>query len=269
MTLPDDLDKFMIGFGSVVSELSRLTGLTFINTRPSSPKPIDRSLRLILDLHSKRQYQRRDFMLAKVALLAKNLQDIEKNDKVLFEKCKRQLLKSQNDNEYYGARFEISVTSALVYHKLNNNIDFIKQNAPDFQVKLNDGTIYLECTTAHIVSKKHDVYEKLGEIISVKGTKRYCNPKTALLVDVTNILCHHINEPSFTFERFENNLRQALEQTNFGSILWFFFFADNKGYMQRLFRIDSTKIDPLLTAILDVLSPIDGEIDPKWIPQEG
>lgn len=268
MTSQDELANFMIGFGSVASELHRLTGLTFFNTKVTSPKPIDRSLRLILECHNKGQYQTRDYMLAKVALLVKNLQEIEKYDKRLFEKCKKQLLRSQNDNEYYGARFEISVTSALIYHKINNNINFIKQDKPDFQVNLN-GIIYLECTSAHIVSKNHDVYEKLIEIICNKGSKSYCNNKTALLIDVTNILCHHINEPSFTFDRFEGSLRQAVEQTNFGSLLYFFYYADEKIYTQRLFRIDSSKIDPLLTKILDILTPIDGEINPKWHPQEG
>lgn len=264
-----DLTNFMVRFGSIVSELSRLTGLIFINTKSSSPKPIDRSLRLILDCHNKRQYQTRDYMLAKVGLLVKNLQDIEKNDKALFEKCRKQLLRSQSDNEYYGARFEISITSALIYHKLENHIEnFIKQDAPDFQVDLN-GSIFLECTSAHIVSKSHDVYNKLVEIILKKGRKGYCNNKTALLIDVTNILCHHINDPTFTFDHFENNLKQALEQTTFGSLLYFFYYSDEKIYTQRLFRIDSPKADSLLIKTLDILSPIDGEIRPKWHPQEG
>ncbi len=254
---------FIAQFGSIVTELSRLTGLIFINTKANSPKPIDRSLRLILDCNQKGQHQRRDYLLAKVALLVKNLQEIENCDNKLFQKCISQLLRSQNDEEYYGARFEISITADLVGSKVN----FLKQESPDFKIHGKEA-IYLECTSAHVLSADPDYYRKVEEIILRKATKSYCTLKTALLMDITNICCVYVNEPSFSDDNLSEYFEPVLEKTNFGSLLFFLYYVEGNTFAKGGIRIDNSKIDSSLESFIDVQYP-DGKINPEWVPHEG
>jgi hypothetical protein len=135
----------MFKFGSLVVELSRLTGLIFINTSVDSVKPIERSVRRMLYCHNTHQYQTRDFLYAKILLLVVNLQEIEKYDKDLLDVCKKQLLGSINDNEYFGARFEISSTALLI----RKGVQFKKRESPDFLVQA-EKAVFLECTSCHI-----------------------------------------------------------------------------------------------------------------------
>ena len=260
----EDQIKFMHSFGNVVTELSRLTGLIFINTRSNSKKPIDRSLRLILNCNNKGQFATRDYMLAKVALLVKNLKRIEEYDKRLFEKFKLHLLRSQNDNEYFGARFEIGIASGLIGCKVN----FVKQESPDFKISENE-TLFLECTSSHIVALNQDINRKIEETIQNKSAKSYCTTKTALLIDVTNLFCRHVNNTSFSYDSMEKTVEQSLKNIDFGSVLLFFFYANASIYQLNCFRIDNKKINRSLASFLDKLLPIIGEIDPKWFPQEG
>jgi hypothetical protein len=95
---------FLIQYAKVVNELSRLIGLRFINVPSNSAR-------------YKHNYQERDWLLGKLMFLIANLQKIEKYDTKLFNKLKKQLLTSINENEYFGARFKISVAAALIGKK--------------------------------------------------------------------------------------------------------------------------------------------------------
>jgi len=70
---------------------------------------------------------------------------IEKYDKDLLDVCKKQLLGSINDNEYFGARFEISTTALLI----RKGVQFKKRESPDFLVQA-EKAVFLECTSCHI-----------------------------------------------------------------------------------------------------------------------
>jgi hypothetical protein len=163
---------FLIQYAKVVNELSRLIGLRFINVPSNSAR-------------YKHNYQERDWLLGKLMFLIANLPKIEKYDTKLFNKLKKQLLTSINENEYFGARFEISVAAALIGKK----IVFKKRESPDYLILKSEEKIFLECTSSHITQLKGDFKRKLTDQILEKAMKPYCNLRTALMVDITNIYC--------------------------------------------------------------------------------
>jgi hypothetical protein len=261
--------RFMIQYGSMVSELSRLTGLRFINTPIRSKKPIERSVKRILYLHNKRNFQERDLLLAKLVFLVKNLQKIEKSDIVLFNKLKKQLLKSINENEYFGSRFEISVAASLI----SKNITFKKRESADFIISVDQKESFIECTSSHITVLKGDFKQKLVDQITEKALKPYCNLQTALFVDITNIYCMRILEDnSITGKDLSNYFAKVLLDTDFGSLMFFVFIAnlDKNTFGTSYIRIDNPKINTSLRDFLDLCYPIEKIfINRCWIPHEG
>jgi len=261
--------QFLMNYGSVIVELSRLTGMRFINPSRKSEKPIEQFVRRTLDFHNQKKYDLRDFEFAKIKLLVKNLQEIEKYDKTLLAKINKQLLNSLNENEYYGTRFEISITASLI----RKGIDFTKTESPDFTINAKR-KIFIECTSSHLtVRKTGDVKYKIKGTINFKSCKKYCNPETALFVDVTNLYYHSLlNEIDLEKKDVHNYAKRVLQGTKFGGIVFFVYLQNFKldRYEQNYVRVDNDCMNAVLRDFLDRHYPFGNKhVDTHRIPKVG
>jgi hypothetical protein len=61
--------QFLMDYGGVIVELSRLTGMRFINPSRGGGKPIEQFVGRTLDFHNQKRYDLRDFEFSKIKLL--------------------------------------------------------------------------------------------------------------------------------------------------------------------------------------------------------
>lgn len=243
--------------------------MRFIGPSSTSGKPIEQFVRRSLNFHNRKKYDLRDFEFAKIKLLVKNLQEIEKYDQTLLEKMNKQLLNSLNENEYYGSRFEISITASLI----RKGIDFTKTESPDFTINAKI-KIFIECSSSHLTVKKSgDVKYKIKGTIDTKSGKAYCNPKTALFVDVTNLYYNSlVNEINLEKEDVHNYAKRILLGTEFGGMVLFVYLQNFKlnRYEQNYLRVDNDSMNAFLRDFLDHNYPFGNKhVDTHRIPKVG
>lgn len=259
----------MLNYSAVILKLSRLTGMRFIGSSSKSEKPIERFVRRTLDFHKQKKYDLRDFEYFKLALLVKNLQEIEKYDRKLLTKMNKQLLTSLKQNEYYGARFEISIAASLI----QKCVDFTKTESPDFSINDNE-KIFIECTSCHFTEpKKGDIKYKIHTTIENKSYNKYCNRETALFIDVTNLYYSSLQDGvDLKRELVYTYGKDALKSTNFGGLVFFIYLHNFKlnRYEQNYLRVDNQCINTVLSDFLNQHYPFGNkDIGAHRIPKVG
>ena len=115
LTREDEFKAFMIfllNYWNIVVELSRLLNTTF-TTKEDFEKPIGRALKEIFYYHNAGLHKFKDFELARLTMLVKHLQLIERYDPMLLQKFREKI--NMSDSDYYGFRFEVAVASSFVF----------------------------------------------------------------------------------------------------------------------------------------------------------
>ena len=260
-----------------VLELNRLLGLRFIwdgeeYKSVGARTPIGEAVIMIGVFHNERDYISRNVEIAKLMMLVKDLQTIEKHDPILLSRFKKLICNTRKDwGTYFGVRLEINIAASLIRKEVN----FVKGESPDFIIPKYG--VCIECTNTHrSKSGSAILIEKIRSAIKQKSKKTYCNSSTLLCIDITNVAA--------TYDESENRLlaqkdglrrvvRQILEDTssNYGGILLFQYFMDledcfHSGY----WRVDNENISPSLLAFLNEYFPL-GEFKtgPGWTPRAG
>lgn len=120
-----------------------------------------------------------------------------------------------------GEKFEILTYARLIDH----NIDFSKPKLnPDFEIKLNNDTIFIECGTRQ-TDKDGFYLESLTDAILKKeaqGKKQgYSNHNTALHIEVTKTFFNSLNkENPLSNEVLIDILNKTITQVSFGAVVF-------------------------------------------------
>lgn len=261
--------NFMMRFGSVAAELNRLLGMRF-SKGVGSKTEIGQSLSAILYYQNQGDYLQRDCELGKATLLVKELQEIERYDPNLLKAFKRQIHKSVTRGQYFGARLEINIAATLI----RKDTKFTKGESPDFTINKENKDIFIECGSAHLSRRKlGDLKCKISSVVNEKSNKTYCNPSTALCIDITNIYYSSlINEALLEKDEIRQYVRKTLEAISFGSVIVFIYAFNREldrfesGYI----RIDNRNIDETLLNFLNECFPISEHTLHEFsIPSEG
>jgi len=256
--------EFIMRLGGQVLEINRMLGTKYVPGHACMDTPIARDLVRMLDHHNLGRYDLRDFELLRLAMLVKNLREIEAGRPDLLMHYKRELRRSSSSEGYYGVRFEINIAASLSRH----GISYRKTEAPDFSLK---GSAGIECTSARLTAAKpgSDLLYKVRSCVAKKAKGKYVNSSVALLVDVTNLFFHLVRPDGAAVR---NTLEELVRGSNFGSIMLFAFMVNPA--LQRLesayFRADSEAVSDKLRSSLDQVFP-SGEHtveSPIW-PREG
>ncbi|AIF83279.1 hypothetical protein NTE_01207 [Candidatus Nitrososphaera evergladensis SR1] len=245
-----------IEVGDILRELTRLLGKNLSRDLPDTP--IQQSINTIFQLHNAHRYQERNYHIAILQFLVRNLLDIEKHDQKLLKKYRRIIRDSLDVNKYYGARFEVATASTLIRNKCNfERVIETTTPTPDFVIhEVSD--VFLECGSTHLSNPRPKDFEyKIISEAKEKGRKTYCNHKTVLLLDISNILHHAIRFNMPIHARLEAITEKAVGSTKFGSLLLFDYIIDSKThqYSHSYLRKDNSDIDSNLQLLLDRIFP--------------
>jgi hypothetical protein len=271
------MDSWFLNYINSVTELNRLLGLSFIwdgeeYKSVGARTPIGQAIMMVGVYHNQRDYSSRNVEIAKLSMLVKHLQTIEKHDKILLSGFKKIICNTSKDwGTYFGVRIEINIAASLIRKEVN----FVKTESPDFTIPKYE--VFIECVNTHRSnSGSANLIDKIRSAITQKSKKTYCNPSTVLCMDITNIAA--------TNEESENELlankdevKRVVEKilkdanSNYGSVLLFSYFLDLQGsFHSGYWRIDNKNIEPALLGFLDEYFPF-GEFKtgPGWTPKAG
>ena len=257
--------------GDILRELTRLLGKNLPRDLPNTP--IQQSINTIFQLHNAHRYQERNYHIAILQFLVRNLQDIEKHDQRLLKKYRRIIRDSLDINKYYGARFEVAAASTLIRSNCNfQRVIETTNPTPDFVIH-EKSDVFLECGSTHLSNPRPKDFEyKIISEAKEKGRKTYCNQKTVLLLDISNILHYAIRFSMPIHARLETIAEKAIKDTKFGSLLLFDYIIDSKThqYSHSYLRKDNNEIDSDLKSFLDRIFPLGRiQIDNFYQPSFG
>lgn len=146
-----------------------------------------------------------------------DLKVLQKNNEPVFRAFKSKL-KKDNQNEYFGTRFELSLAADFQRY----NVEYKKRESPDFELHNEFGTAYIECVSTNLEETRNkDLLYKIQSSITKKAKKGYKNPKqTALFIDFTNVYFHSLKGGNaLNMEKLQEALDEKLSETGFGAIL--------------------------------------------------
>jgi hypothetical protein len=256
--------EFMMRLGGQVLEINRMLGTKYVPAHACMDTPIGRDLVQMLEHHNAGRCDLRDFELLRLAMLVKNLKEIELSRPELLKHYKRELRHSSSSAGYYGVRFEVNIAASLARH----GVSYSKTEAPDFSL---NGSAGIECTSARLAVAKpgSDLLYKVKSCVTKKAGGDYVHSSVALLVDVTNLF-FHLARPNGTAVR--GTLLESIRDSDFGSIALFAYMINPE--LKRLesgyFREDSENISGGLKSVLDLAFPSGEHVveNPIW-PREG
>ncbi len=256
------MDSWFLNYINSVTELNRLLGLSFIwdgeeYKSVGARTPIGQAIMMVGVYHNQRDYSRRNVEIAKLSMLVKHLQTIEKHDKILLNGFKGIIRDTSKDwGTYFGVRMEINIAASLIQKEIN----FTKTESPDFTI--DERNIFIECGSCHMSNNSSaNVANKIRSAIFEKSDKPYCNPSTVLCLDITNVSASREEAESELLaskEAIQGMVRQILSETNsnYGSILLFSYFMDTANqFYSGYWRVDNGIITKDLRDFLDKYYP--------------
>jgi hypothetical protein len=130
----------------------------------------------------------------------------------IYEFWRNRIVQNKNSVGIYGDIFEIFIQWTL----LLKNIAFVKHERPDFIITYENEKIFLECGSTFFDGNKpateKDVFKKIKTVVKNNLKTGYLNLKTALFIDVTNLVYHFPSLDSEFLKKAlisaENDLRQ-------------------------------------------------------------
>jgi hypothetical protein len=246
--------KFLMNYQNVVARLAVLLDTRFLPGSRSHGGIIDQRLAGIMQAFVEDRQLERDIEFTLIIFLLAQLERIAEYDMALL-KIFRPALTSPRADDYFGTRMEINITSSLI----KQNAKFEKRESPDFAFYSEKELAFLECTSVHLKSlKEMNAVYKINSAIEKKSQKSYCNPTTALCIDVTNITYSNLAiKQILANAETRQRVQEQLKTSAFGSILLFTYIFDmdaqqlNSSYM----RIDNPRIAFGLESVLNRYFP--------------
>jgi len=188
-----------------------------------------------------------------------------------FNKIKRDLVNSKDNDNFFGFRFEAYIGCRLC----RSSVSFSNQESPDFVIHDYENT-YLECNSLHSRggrSSQDDFDKKLVDGLQRKESKPYAKTNCVLLIDMTNIFYN--TDPNLWQEAVKSHehiITVSADPKKYGSIILLRQSASqNHNHIEYSSdRIDSKYIDSNLVAFLDDHFKHPGvTINASAIPREG
>ncbi len=242
----------LIELGNICFKLHELFGYKFIDGEKCTSSFIGQDIEVAYNSLNNNNMLEFNLRIAKLVFLCKQLDDIKQFKPELYKKYIRKLMTTSNEEQFFGSRFEIVVASKLSRNKMN----FICQESPDFCININNDKVFIECTGAHLrrITQIKNVDYKIESTIDKKSKMPYCNNKTILFIDITNILAYYeINKIDYSYENIKSIVKDKLIQTCFSSCIIFNHLYNLKlnRYETTYSRIDNSIINDNVKLLLD------------------
>jgi hypothetical protein len=179
--------NFILYYSHLALELARLLGVRFIPGR-GLDGVVGKMLAEVVNYHNTGNHEFRDRELTTLALLVSDLKHIENFSRELRSHFRK--MYQNNRADYYGFRMEVAAASLFIRRKM----EFVKNESPDFIITMpGDEKVFVECGSAHLSKRREgDIGYKLASAVSSKASMPYCNLRTVLFLDITNIIHHSL-----------------------------------------------------------------------------
>ncbi|WP_291138623.1 hypothetical protein [Flavobacterium sp. UBA7663] len=239
--------NFIERFAGVIKKLNDLFNYRVETNDEKNPSFVKTLGNQIMIYNLEGDFISRDFELDRLEFFIQHLENLKMHDLQLFKFYIKELRKQEQQDSYWGIRFEISIASSFI----SKGIKFIKQECPDFIV---DNNLGVECSSIRIRkdSQKLNYDYKISAIINKKSQNIYNNQSTALYVDFTNIVYNlSLKQLVVDTKNIRSYTKQSLASTNFGSIILFANMHTQGRLEQNYLRIDNDNLDPSLKNFLD------------------
>jgi len=259
---------FIFYYSQLGLALAKLLGVRFVPGK-GLEGVIGRMLAQVIVYHNAKNYEFRDREQTKLSLLASELKDIETYSPELLAHFRNMYRLKRAD--YYGFRVEVATASFFI----RRNVDFIKNESPDYVVNRPSGKqVFVECGSAHLDKPKNrSIGYKISSAVAGKIKLPYLNVSTALFVDITNVIHHTLVSGNYLDQSdIESIVKAEMSGKQIGATCLFFYMLDkDKDYFNHnSIRIDNEGIDPILLEFLDDQFPDDGDaISNYTIPHTG
>ncbi len=194
--------------------------------------------------------------IGKLHFFIRDMKDIRDYDKNTFKKTRKQLKKHLYYTSFYGFRFEAGIMSLFI----RQNINFKKQEAPDFGISYNNKIYYVECASVRF-SKAASVNEiklKIDRKILEKNEKIYANEKTILFMDITHMYgLESETNGNMYLNKIVENIKKNLQEYKFKCVVLFIGLYDreNVKYVMGDIKIYNEDLDMNLKDILNLVFP--------------
>jgi len=201
-------------------------------------------------------------------LLIKNLNDIRKPRPDVFSSLRAKIYKCGNYSNHVGLRMEARIASSLA----RKGVGFSYVDAPDFTVKVEGGTAFIECTGVLPADVPHgkDMRYKIASAINKKSAMPYANGSTAVAVEATSVFAAMITAGLSGDDTDLNQyLPPLLASTSLGAVLVFHVVYDREASFLRFVyhRFDCHGIALELKRLLDEEYPfVGGQIRNPFVP---
>lgn len=210
----------------------------------SQDHPIIKILNRIEKYHKQGRFFERNTEENRLEMLIKQMNDIKKYDLSLFNSFRNEFNKRSADPGCWGIRFEIRVCSELI----KSGIAFKKGESPDFKIFDHQTHAWIECTSLRFISSKKPIVldERVVSKYISKSHQPYCNLKTALFMDITNIMQKISQKEQQDISFHINHTRQAIQSS---------FSVDNYGALFLCFSIYNPQENIFQTGHVSFFSP--------------
>ena len=154
--------------------------------------------------------------LQRMWVLINQLRDLRTGRPDIFKRCINNLNKHSSEQNFWGYRFELHIAHQL----LRKKIDFKYRERPDFSLQHKGSDIYVECGSGRITQSTPSIHlaqQKLfgcRGIINRKSTTPYMNFRTALFLDITNLVAN----TAVDIEDLKQETARIINQASCGAI---------------------------------------------------
>jgi hypothetical protein len=180
-----EMFDFMLAFTGTASELSQLLGARFVPGSKPQEGAIGQALTRVLALHNAGRHFERDLEVARLALLARQLCEIEKARPDVLASLKRRRRSGAVD-DFHGARQEVTVAKALI--RAGISFDHELDGRPDFVCKAQRAKPGLSARASTLQQPKdRHLFYKVQSAMRRKAEKRYAATSVALTIATTSI----------------------------------------------------------------------------------
>ena len=233
-------------------EISKRVGPVLISGKshsmvPSNQRLFDQITKLIEDIHnildinllarenkksiiwkniesmlSKKKGEDKDITLefGRLRFLVMQLEVIKNKNFEIFRRLRKDLRQRGHSANWYGVRAEILFATPLVSILQKK---CYKSESPDFIAEYQGVRLFFEVSCPHMPKSKaqqRNVLYKITSSIRAKAEKKYANKKTALVLDITNIMYNHGSMDAASVENVFRYIEDFLEhnQIQYGGV---------------------------------------------------
>jgi hypothetical protein len=252
--------QFFIAYGQLSVELARLLDVKFIPGDPSHMGHTGAALARVILLHNDKNNDGRDIEFTRLALLADDLQLLERERPDVFAVVRKKL-QDPNEHNYFGSRHEVSTAVALLQRGMPT-FGYDQPGKADFEVEIGGTKVGIECGSVHLTGTgpvTRDLDYKIRSCINAKGAKPYASTAVALCIDATNVQALTLQRGALLWGNEDPWLRDAAAESRFGSLVLCATLHNREvDEVQRSYgRFDSPTADAALVECLDRVFPQD------------